>query len=40
MRALSVIFRAKFRDLLKRPIVVQGNRAVLARPIENLDELL
>ena len=27
-------------DLMQRPIVVQGNRAVLARPIENLDELL
>jgi len=27
-------------DLMQRPIVVKGNKAVLARPIENLDELV
>ena len=27
-------------DLMQRPIVVRGNRAVLARPPENLKELL
>ena len=27
-------------DLMQRPIVVRGDKAVLARPIENLDKLL
>jgi arsenate reductase len=27
-------------DLIQRPIVVRGNKAVLARPTENLDNLL
>jgi arsenate reductase len=27
-------------DLMQRPIVVRGDRAVLARPLENLDQLL
>lgn len=27
-------------DLMQRPIVVRGDRAVLARPVENLDHLL
>lgn len=27
-------------DLMQRPIVVRGNRAVLGRPPENVDELL
>jgi arsenate reductase (glutaredoxin) len=27
-------------DLMQRPIVVRGDRAVVARPLENLDELL
>jgi arsenate reductase len=27
-------------DLMQRPIVVRGNKAVLARPIENLEKLL
>ena len=27
-------------DLMQRPIVVRGERAVLARPVENLDQLL
>jgi arsenate reductase len=27
-------------DLMQRPIVVRGDRAVLARPVENLDSLL
>jgi len=27
-------------DLIQRPIVVRGNKAVLARPTENLDDLL
>ena len=27
-------------DLIQRPIVVRGDKAVLARPVENLDEIL
>jgi arsenate reductase (glutaredoxin) len=27
-------------DLMQRPIVVRGDKAVLARPVENLDRLL
>lgn len=27
-------------DLIQRPIVVRGNRAVLARPVANIEELL
>lgn len=27
-------------DLMQRPIVVRGDRAVVARPLENLDKLL
>lgn len=27
-------------DLMQRPIVVRGDKAVLARPVENLDKLL
>ena len=27
-------------DLMQRPIVVRGDRAVVARPVENLDKLL
>ena len=30
----------KHPDLIQRPIVVRGNKAVLARPAANLDELL
>ena len=30
----------KHPDLMQRPIVVRGERAVLARPVENLDALL
>jgi arsenate reductase len=31
---------AKHPDLIQRPIVVSGERAVLARPVEKLDALL
>jgi arsenate reductase len=27
-------------DLMQRPIVVRGGRAVLARPVENVEDLL
>jgi len=27
-------------DLIQRPIIVKGNRAVLGRPLENIEELL
>ncbi|HJQ26513.1 MAG TPA: arsenate reductase (glutaredoxin) [Blastocatellia bacterium] len=30
----------KHPDLMQRPIVVRGDKAVLARPVENLDQLL
>ena len=30
----------RYPDLLQRPIVVKGRRGVLARPTENLEELL
>jgi arsenate reductase len=30
----------KYPDLMQRPIVVRGDKAVLARPVENLCELL
>jgi arsenate reductase len=30
---------AKYPELLQRPIVVQENKAVLARPVDNLAEL-
>lgn len=29
----------KYPDLVQRPIVVRGNRAILARPIEKINEL-
>jgi arsenate reductase len=31
---------SKYPKLLQRPIVVRGNRAVLARPPEKIDEIL
>jgi len=31
---------AKYPDLIQRPIVEKGNRAVLARPVERLKNIL
>jgi arsenate reductase len=30
---------AKYPELIQRPIVVRGNKAVLARPVEKLADL-
>jgi arsenate reductase len=30
---------AKYSELIQRPIVVRGNKAVLARPVEKLADL-
>lgn len=34
-----ILIMAKHPELLQRPIVVRGGRAVLARPVENLSKL-
>jgi arsenate reductase len=35
-----IALMAKHPDLIQRPIVVRGDRAVLARPPENIEKLL
>lgn len=32
-------YLAKYPKLMERPIVIKGNRAIIARPIENLEKL-
>jgi len=36
----AIALMAEHPQLLQRPVVVRGDRAVLARPVENLDSLL
>jgi arsenate reductase (glutaredoxin) len=34
-----IALMAKHPELIQRPIVVRGNKAVLARPVERLSEI-
>jgi arsenate reductase len=36
----AVALMAEHTELMQRPVVVRGDRAVLARPVERVDELL
>lgn len=33
-------YMEKYPNLIQRPIIVKGNKACIARPLENLEELL
>ena len=35
-----VAFMVKYPKLIERPIIVRGDKACIARPLENLEELL
>jgi arsenate reductase len=36
----AIALMAEHHELMQRPVVVRGDRAVLARPVERVDELL
>jgi arsenate reductase len=36
----AIALMAEHTELMQRPVVVRGDRAVLARPVERVDELL
>ena len=36
----AIVLMAEHTELMQRPVVVRGDRAVLARPVERIDELL